>query len=78
MKTSSTKIKTDLPKVLLVDDDQASLYTFTAFLESHCYVDTADNGFNTLTQMKTGHYDMIFMDIMMPQMDGLTLYAMVR
>jgi CheY-like chemotaxis protein/HPt (histidine-containing phosphotransfer) domain-containing protein len=67
-----TDEKSQLPTVLFVDDDESSLFVFKAFLYGHCHIETADNGVSALEKMKTGQYKMIFMDIQMPQMDGLT------
>ncbi|MBF0383563.1 MAG: response regulator [Magnetococcales bacterium] len=73
-----TDDKLVLPKVLLVDDDPSSLFTFIAFLNGHCNVDTAENGIDALIKLKSNHYNMVFIDIMMPQMDGLTTIKKFR
>jgi CheY-like chemotaxis protein len=74
----STDNNLSLPNVLLVDDDPSSLFTFIAFLNGHCNVDTADNGVDALKKMQSNHYNMVFIDIMMPQMDGLTTIQQFR
>jgi CheY-like chemotaxis protein/HPt (histidine-containing phosphotransfer) domain-containing protein len=40
--------------------------------KSGCNVDIAENGLVAIEKVKTNNYDLIFMDIQMPQMDGIT------
>jgi CheY-like chemotaxis protein/HPt (histidine-containing phosphotransfer) domain-containing protein len=68
----------DRPKVLLVDDDATSLMLFEVFLHNHCDIDVASNGADALEKMKSSCYEMVFMDILMPQMDGLTTIKKFR
>ncbi|MBF0193462.1 MAG: response regulator [Magnetococcales bacterium] len=78
MNNELTSNRQALPKVLLVDDDPSSLFTFIAFLNGYCNVDTADNGVDAFKKMQSNHYNMVFIDIMMPQMDGLTTIKKIR
>ncbi|MBF0383608.1 MAG: response regulator [Magnetococcales bacterium] len=62
----------DLPCVLIVDDDIASMYIYELFLDKYCRIDLAYNGVEALEKMRNHSYEMIIMDIKMPEMDGLT------
>lgn len=41
-------------------------------------VDSADNGENALLQIKENRYDLIFMDVVLPDTDGFTLTKTIR
>ena len=59
-------------KILVVDDSAINLKVATKILEKEGYeVDNALSGFECLKMVKEKNYDLIFMDIMMPEMDGV-------
>ena len=61
------------PKILLVDDNGINLLVASEILKkSGCEVDTIDNGIDAIEKVKSEKYDLIFMDIQMPKMDGIT------
>lgn len=61
------------PKILLVDDTRLILELEKSFLKlSHVEVVTAGNGAEALEVISKGAPDLIFMDLNMPVMDGLT------
>ncbi len=43
-----------------------------------CDVDTAETGAEAITLFKQHHYDLIFMDIGLPDMDGYTVTETIR
>ncbi len=58
-------------KVLLVDDDEALLTIFSTTLQKHGYeVITANNGQSGLEKAKTDKPDFIFLDQVMPDIQG--------
>ena len=60
-------------KVLAVDDDALCLRALTfALQKANLVPDTATNGVEALALATEQPYDVIFMDIQMPEMDGLT------
>jgi DNA-binding response OmpR family regulator len=60
-------------KILAVDDDPLCLRALTfALQKANIVPDTANNGVKALAQANDHVYDVIFMDIQMPEMDGLT------
>ncbi len=73
------------PVVLLVDDNAVNRKVASEILrKAGCHVDTAESGFKaielvTLTHNTAkAHYDMIFMDIQMPDMDGVETTQKLR
>ncbi|MCL1807548.1 MAG: ATP-binding protein [Oscillospiraceae bacterium] len=67
-------------KVLVVDDVETNIYVAKGFLTPYgLKVDSADSGFEALEKVKSGQvYDIIFMDHMMPVMDGMETTAKIR
>lgn len=63
------KIKTS--KILIVDDEEKNLKLMGIMLKNYGYShETAKNGIEALEKMKEFSPDLIFLDIMMPEMDG--------
>ena len=61
------------PRVLLVDDNQVNRQVASEMLKSSgCIVDLANNGLEAIQKATSKNYDVIFMDIQMPDMDGVT------
>ncbi len=59
-------------RILLVDDKVVNQKVISIMLESlGCEVDLADNGMDALENFQPGLHRLIFMDIMMPGMDGI-------
>jgi len=59
------------PKILIVDDDAKNLKLMGAILSNYGYAfETAQNGIEALEKTKEFSPDLIFLDIMMPEMDG--------
>ena len=65
-------------EVLVVDDNLINLKVFVNLLKrTKLNVDVADRGKECLKLIKNKHYDLIFLDHMMPEMDGIeTLHHM--
>jgi CheY-like chemotaxis protein len=67
------------PKILLVDDTRLFLELEKNFLKlSPAHVLTAGNGVEALESAKKNQPDLIFMDLNMPIMDGLTCCRMMK
>jgi CheY-like chemotaxis protein len=68
-----------LARILVVDDDVAVQSTVRLLLEraGHSVV-TAGDGSKGLSLSKTGDFDLLFLDIFMPGMDGFETMRMVR
>jgi HAMP domain-containing protein/signal transduction histidine kinase/CheY-like chemotaxis protein len=67
-------------KVLIVDDDIRNIYALRSVLEEHnMVVESAGNGRDALRLMAgRGAIDVVLMDIMMPEMDGITTMREAR
>ncbi|WP_082161618.1 PAS domain S-box protein [Rufibacter radiotolerans] len=61
------------PYLLLVDDNQINQKVALKLLERMgCQADVASNGYEAIDLASQNRYDLIFMDIQMPEMDGVT------
>ncbi|SDD69649.1 two-component system, chemotaxis family, sensor kinase CheA [Massilia sp. PDC64] len=66
-------------KVLVVEDSVTSRLLLKHILEGAGYaVDTAVDGLDAQSRLRTGRYDVVVSDIEMPNMDGLALTASIR
>jgi PAS domain S-box-containing protein len=64
---------------LLVEDDSFNQLIATTVLERLGYqIDLAKNGVEALQAVQTNDYDLILMDIQMPEMDGLMATKLIR
>lgn len=59
-------------KILVVDDNEVNRRVLRSLLkETHIQVTEAESGAQCLVLVKENHYDLIFLDHMMPDMDGV-------
>ncbi|MBA2675068.1 PAS domain S-box protein [Ramlibacter sp.] len=66
-------------RILLVEDNDINQMVAQALLEdAGLKVDIAENGAVALQKVRTGGYDLVFMDMQMPVMDGLTATRELR
>ena len=66
-------------RILYVDDDDDILLTFKKILEdNHFIVDAFSNPLEALSSFKPGVYDLLLIDIKMPQMNGFELNQEIR
>lgn len=67
------------PRVLLVEDDPTCRRIGSKFLSNaQCIVDVADDGLIAVNKMGRSSYDIVLMDIMMPNLDGCSAAALIR
>jgi len=65
--------------ILVVDDNEMNIKVIKALLEPfHMRIDTAVNGKEALDMVKNHTYDLVFMDHMMPVMDGIEATNEIR
>ncbi len=66
-------------RILLVEDNQLNqLVTQRLLSDWNSYVDIADNGVQALEMLRQHHYDVVLMDVHMPEMDGFEATKMIR
>jgi len=67
-------------RVLIVDDNEDNRYTLTRRLRREGYTDVvaAANGREALEQLAASEFDLVLLDIMMPEMDGFTVLEKLR
>ncbi|MGH7349281.1 MAG: response regulator, partial [Candidatus Rokuibacteriota bacterium] len=68
----------DRPKVLVVDDEMGPRESLRMILKPRYEIATADSGEAALKTLSTFQPDLIFMDIKMPQMDGIELLRRIK
>ncbi len=67
------------PLILLVEDNKINQRIATLHLEKMGYkIELAENGMEAFEKYQTGDYNLIFMDIMMPVMDGFEATKTIR
>ncbi len=66
-------------RVLVVDDNKVNLKVATGLMAPYrLNLDTAINGALAVEMVKSNKYDLVFMDHMMPEMDGIDATAAIR
>ena len=66
-------------KILVVDDNEINRFVFVSLLSAtKVQVDEAESGIKCLEMTKKEKYHMIFMDHMMPEMDGIETFHKIK
>lgn len=81
--TSKTFAKIDIKKkfnILIVDDNEINQLVLMKLLVNHggFYMDIANNGERAIEMIKKENYDLIFMDLHMPKMNGFEAIEYIR
>jgi two-component system sensor histidine kinase/response regulator len=67
------------PKILVADDSADNRLLIGAYLRREpCQLEFAENGQIAFDKFKSNQYDMVFMDIQMPEIDGLVATRLIR
>ncbi|MEP4484198.1 MAG: response regulator [Halioglobus sp.] len=61
----------ELSRLLVVDDEPANIQILSGILQEHYILIAATNGKKALELAKAQHPDLILLDMMMPEMDGV-------
>ena len=66
-------------RVLVAEDNAVNQKLMTILLKKiGCSVDLADSGADAITKIKRNAYDVVFMDVQMPVLDGLAASRVIR
>ncbi|MCL2076722.1 MAG: PAS domain S-box protein [Betaproteobacteria bacterium] len=80
--TRTQIIRTPMPygRVLIVDDVETNIYVAKGLLSPYSLnIDSVSSGFEAIELIKQGnYYDIVFMDHMMPKMDGVETTKIIR
>jgi len=72
-------MKKRFTKVLVVDDLKNMRHTLGGILEDEGHhVVTAENGYQAIESVRGNHFDIIFMDIKMPGINGVQAFSEIR
>ncbi|PYN39327.1 MAG: adenylate/guanylate cyclase domain-containing response regulator, partial [Candidatus Rokuibacteriota bacterium] len=66
--------------LLLVDDNEDNLYTLSLRLkrEGYSHIVTAGNGREALERLQAQPFDLVLLDIMMPELNGYEVLAAMK
>jgi len=66
-------------KILIVEDNEVNQRIASLYLKKFGYiVDIANNGIEAIAMLSNQAYDLLFMDMQMPEMDGITATRLIR
>lgn len=66
-------------RILIVDDDEMVRIALVELLRPEGYeVETVGSARDALAKIEKGMYDLLMLDIIMPEMDGITLCRKIR
>ena len=73
--TETKRLEQVIRRVLVVDDDYDLAQLLRDVLTyENCEVEIASNGMEAMDRLRTGDYDAVICDLMMPRVDGEALY----
>ena len=76
---SEQQVEVDGMKVMVIDDSKTIRRTAETLLKKEgCIVVTATDGFEALSKITDQEPDIIFVDIMMPRLDGYQTCALIK
>lgn len=79
MSADETEMDISGVKVMVIDDSKTIRRTAESLLKkAGCEVTTATDGFEALAMIADHHPDVIFVDIMMPRLDGYQTCALIK
>lgn len=69
-----------MKKIAIIDDEKDILEVLENFLsrDRNFNIDTFDNPVTGLSSVQNGSYDLVLLDIMMPQMNGLEVLEKIK
>ena len=77
--TPEEAVRFDGLKALVVDDEPMNLVVATSLFKDYGIIcDTAESGKEAIEKYDAGNYEVVFMDHMMPEMDGVEAMKRIR
>jgi CheY-like chemotaxis protein len=74
-----TECDEGMKRILIIDDEEKSYLSLRAVLENNgLTVHVSNNPHEALKNFSTGLYDLVLVDIIMPEMNGFELYRRLR
>src|SRR3974390_2109136 len=69
-----------VPAILLVDDDEGNRYTLSRRLRRENFTDITEavDGRTALTILRDRPFDLVLLDVMMPEMDGYEVLSQIK
>ena len=68
-----------MARILIVDDEKIICEEFREILEEEKHeVDTATNGEEALSKVREKDYDIVFLDVVMPHMEGREVFEAIK
>jgi sigma-B regulation protein RsbU (phosphoserine phosphatase) len=78
-KDNKTKLKDQSGNILVVDDNESNRDLLSRHIQAQGYtVATAANGWEAIQMIQTGDYDLLLLDILMPEMNGYQVLQWLR
>jgi two-component system sensor histidine kinase/response regulator len=77
--STAQPVEFTVSRILVADDSPDNRLLIAAYLRNEPYqIDFAENGKEAVERFTATEYDMVFMDMQMPEMDGLTATRTIR
>jgi two-component system, sensor histidine kinase and response regulator len=74
----SESLYQERPRLLVVDDEPYNLQLLTRIFQRTCEVEKAVDGREALQKLADNQYDVVLLDIMMPEIGGLDVLKIIR
>ena len=71
-------VKSEKPRVLLIDDNEPTCTLMTALLQKDFAVDVATDGYEAIDKLRVKTYSAIILDLLMPNLDGYGVLDYLR
>lgn len=78
LKRIREEVKILHPRILLAEDNSANRLLFQSMLGQLCTLDMVENGRDAVAACKEKRYDILFLDVQMPVLDGLQAGSQIR
>ena len=67
-----------MKKILIAEDNDSNYILMSYLLKKHYEISRAINGRDAVEKVEEGTYDLVLMDIKMPEMDGLEATSIIK